>query len=382
MIGLFSVIILGVVNVGSFSEIFSRSVQGGRLFFNFYDVDIYTSNNFWVVILGTTFFWIAVSSCNQLLIQRTCCFPTIKQAKQKMYYRVVYFSIPGFIINITQCSLIGLTLYAYYYKCDPVLDGSIKRIDELVPFFIRQEFHSFPGLTGLFVVCILSASFSTLSSGFNAIAALFWEDIFAKRLPNIHPSKAVLITKIIAALAGLLCIGLAFLVKEIGTIFEAAFALSAAPIGPLFAIFSMGLFVPFVNSHGAVVGLISGQLLCFVINFGGLIFKSPSRLLLSSNENCFTKNSTFIPFSNLTNNQIPHYSPQGWNRLFHISYFIVPMIGYFTALFLGIIVSLLTGGSNVKNINPILVNSYVRKYMQKSIAQDNAVELDNLKTKY
>ncbi|RWS22244.1 sodium-coupled monocarboxylate transporter 2-like protein [Leptotrombidium deliense] len=174
------------------------------------------------------------------------------------------------MINITLYSFFGLTLYANYYKCDPILDGTIKRADEIVPLFVRQTFRSIPGLTGLFVVCILSASLSTLSSGLNAIATLVWEDIFAKKLPNIKPYKAVLITKIVAATVGVLCIGVAFIGKEIGTIFEAALSLSGSPMGPLFAVFSMGLLLPFVNQYGAIVGLISGQLICFVINIGGV----------------------------------------------------------------------------------------------------------------
>jgi hypothetical protein len=41
----------------------------------------------------------------------------------------------------------------------------------------------FPGLTGIFIACILSATLSTFSSGVNSIAAVIVEDIY-KRLSN------------------------------------------------------------------------------------------------------------------------------------------------------------------------------------------------------
>ncbi|RWS18184.1 sodium-coupled monocarboxylate transporter 2-like protein, partial [Leptotrombidium deliense] len=184
---------------------------------------------------------------------------------------VLYYSLPGLLINTTLYTLIGLILYANYYKCDPILNGKIKRTDEIVPLYISQIFRSIPGCTGLFIVCVLSAALSTLSSGFNAVATLVWEDILAKRLPNMKPNKSLKLTKIVAATVGVVCIAVAFLSKEFGSIFEAVYALAGSTTGPLFGVFSMGIFLPFVNSYGAIFGLLSGQLLCFVINVGGII---------------------------------------------------------------------------------------------------------------
>ncbi len=38
----------------------------------------------------------------------------------------------------------------------------------------------FPGLTGLFIASVLSASLSTVSSGVNSIATVFLEDIYKR----------------------------------------------------------------------------------------------------------------------------------------------------------------------------------------------------------
>ena len=44
----------------------------------------------------------------------------------------------------------------------------------------------FPGVAGLFIASILSASLSTISSGVNSMATVIIEDIY-KRLPNARP---------------------------------------------------------------------------------------------------------------------------------------------------------------------------------------------------
>lgn len=43
-----------------------------------------------------------------------------------------------------------------------------------------ETLHQFPGAPGLFVCCVFSAALSTLSSGFNALAAVTWDDVLSK----------------------------------------------------------------------------------------------------------------------------------------------------------------------------------------------------------
>lgn len=49
-----------------------------------------------------------------------------------------------------------------------------------MPYFVMETLHQFPGAPGLFVCCVFSAALSTLSSGFNALAAVTWDDILSK----------------------------------------------------------------------------------------------------------------------------------------------------------------------------------------------------------
>jgi Na+/proline symporter len=56
----------------------------------------------------------------------------------------------------------------------------------MYPLFVIEILGRFPGLTGLFISCILSATLSTFSSGVNSMATVILEDIY-KRLTIKHP---------------------------------------------------------------------------------------------------------------------------------------------------------------------------------------------------
>ena len=102
------------------------------------------------------------------------------------------------MLSLTSC--IGLILYTKYEHCDPFGAKIISKPDQvsgrtdivrknldncvfilqLYPLFVIETFKKFPGLTGLFVSAILSASLSTISSGINSIATVILEDVYKR----------------------------------------------------------------------------------------------------------------------------------------------------------------------------------------------------------
>lgn len=70
---------------------------------------------------------------------------------------------------------------------------------QLYPLFVIDTLGRFPGLTGLFIASILSASLSTVSSGVNSIATVFLEDIY-KRVAHgnlMSDKKQAMVSKIL-----------------------------------------------------------------------------------------------------------------------------------------------------------------------------------------
>jgi Na+/proline symporter len=64
---------------------------------------------------------------------------------------------------------------------------------------VIQTLGRFPGLTGLFIASILSASLSTVSSGVNSIATVFLEDIYKRIVKDdlLSDRKQAMISKLL-----------------------------------------------------------------------------------------------------------------------------------------------------------------------------------------
>ena len=265
---------------------------------------------------------------------------------------------------------VGLVLFANYSHCDPFITGRLKSVDELLPYYVTQRTQEgITGLPGLLVASVFAAAMSTLSSGFNSIAALMWEDFLKARITgwiNLPEDKEIFFIKGLAAAVGLVCMSFAFIVGEIGNMYEAAITLSGAAVGPIFGLFILGMFVPFVNKWGATVGLIVGQFFCFWIVIGSVSEKKPNNAgdpLFVSSESCpwDVPMARYIPFAFLKDNMMPKYYPEGMKKLYHVSQYMIPVIGMISALFFGIVVSLLTGANRGKPIDPRYMFSFDRQ---------------------
>ena len=113
-----------------------------------------------------------------------------------------------------------------------------------------HELRHLPGMAGLFVSCVFSASLSTMSSGFNALATVTYDDFlrhtsFMKKLPE---RKVQMISKLVACFYGLFAILMAFVVSRINSILEAAISIAGALVGPMFGLFLLGVLCPLANS--------------------------------------------------------------------------------------------------------------------------------------
>lgn len=124
-----------------------------------------------------------------------------------------------------------------------------------MPYFVMDTMGDYPGVPGLFVACVFSASLSTLSSGFNALSTVTWDDFMSGTRMGKWPGWKIKVTlKLIGIFYGILSIGMAFLVGKIGSVLEAAISLAGALFGPLFGLYLLGIMAPFAN---AVVSTLS-----------------------------------------------------------------------------------------------------------------------------
>jgi len=77
----------------------------------------------------------------------------------------------------------------------------------MYPLFVIETLGRFPGLTGLFISSILSATLSTFSSGVNSMATVILEDIY-KRLSTqgeISNEHQLIFSKLLCKLNWMFC---------------------------------------------------------------------------------------------------------------------------------------------------------------------------------
>lgn len=111
------------------------------------------------------------------MVQRYCSVKTKARSRVSIYSNMV-----GVAAILTVACICGLVLFVEYRTCDPIKVGVLRKYDELMPQYVLQRFFDYPGLAGLFVSAAYSGSLSTMSSGYNALSAVVWEDFMAPSL--------------------------------------------------------------------------------------------------------------------------------------------------------------------------------------------------------
>ncbi|XP_076678763.1 putative sodium-dependent multivitamin transporter [Andrena cerasifolii] len=256
--------ILGVAgNVldGGLSNVWSISGQGGRTaFFNF-SFDPTVRYTWWNMLFGGTFLFLSLYAVNQVQVQRLLTAKSMKASQNALLLSGPISMVLGVLTAFS-----GLVLYTIYKDCDPITSGTLSNFDEIMPYFAAQELSRFPGLTGLFISGIFSASLSTISAMLNSLAAVALEDYVkpvCKKIGMEFPTeKATLIGKVLGIVNGFICLALAFIAKSMGGLVEAAVGVSGGIGGPILGLFTLGMFVESANETGAIAGTVTALILC------------------------------------------------------------------------------------------------------------------------
>ncbi|KAK6195839.1 hypothetical protein SNE40_001184 [Patella caerulea] len=348
LLGIFSVLIKGTIDIGGPSEVFRMGKEGGRLEIWNFDPDPTIRHTFWVLTIGVTLrsFGLAVG---QAAIQRISSTPTQKKANW-----VMGVAGPLFFVTMSLATLEGLIAYAYYRKkgCDPLASGQITNPNQVMPLLVMDIFDSLPGMPGLFMASLFSASLSTLSSGLSACSAQTVEDyILPYMKPKSERTKTIL-AKLSVVGFGIISVGVSILISTVGgSLSQIGFSLMASFAGPVTGVILLAMLFPFANRKGAIVGVIVSVCFTFWIAAGSYmsptLMKTP-RLPPAPVDNCPVGNFTINPY-NYTNialqkiEDFKHYEPKGLDKLYSVSYLWLGGIAIITVFGIGSIISWCTG---------------------------------------
>ncbi|XP_045209396.2 sodium-coupled monocarboxylate transporter 1-like [Mercenaria mercenaria] len=389
MAGLIAVTAQGSKDLGGIDNVWNIAYNGGRIFFLDWSGDPTTRHSVWALLIGSFVGQLTIYAANQTMIQR---YLAIKDPRNSQ--KALYLSLPLTLILSTLVCVVGIVIYATYHSCDPYILGHVHARDQLLPFLVMDKLTFLPGLSGLFVACIFSASLSSISSGLNALAIVILEDIVKIfwEMMDIEPSPTTIarLAKLLGLLCGGVVIGVAFISQFLGqTVLQIMLSIFGMVGGPLLGLFISGLFIPWINEWGALCGLIVSAVLTFWVGVGGTVLVPLPEIKHVSADMCLNFNTTcgaqtiannLTLTENMTSSTIlttTMSTSLGINGttsmssqidddslwIYHLSYLwyalFAVLISLITGTIVTIITSILTDFNDPDNVDPTLIHRVV-----------------------
>lgn len=279
---------------GGFSEIIQTGKADHKFNLGSLAPD-FVSSSFWVVLLYGFFINLNNFGMDQNYVQRYHTATSAREANKSVWL-CVWIYVPVSLLFF----VIGTCLYTYYQQNPELLQtitlqAASERLglstnnpevvklaatlqpadygDKVMPHFMVRMIPT--GLLGLIISAILSAAMSTISSGMNASATVFTEDIY-KRYFNRSSSeknslKVLYIATVIVGLMGMLC-GIAMI--GIKSLLDVWWTLSGIFAGGMLGLFLLGLISKKTENSDALAGTLAGILVILWMTFSYLIPES------------------------------------------------------------------------------------------------------------
>ncbi len=252
----------------------------------------FTVSSFWVVLLYGFFINLNNFGMDQNYIQRYHTTSSAREASRSLWL-CVWLYIPASLLFF----VIGSCLFAYY-EVHPEWIESIKMQvaseqlgtnataaeiskamtslqpsdygDKVMPHFMVTQIP--PGVVGLIVAAILSAAMSTISSGMNASATVFSEDIY-KRYVNADLSQKQGLRLLHVATVVFGFLGLAAGIAMIGvkSILDIWWTLSGIFAAGMLGLFLLGIISRQSGNYEAITATIIGILVIVWMTFSSYI---------------------------------------------------------------------------------------------------------------
>jgi len=299
-------------NISGFSEL-----DFGDKIYHYFTTEITFVGVVSCILLGR----LAAYTSDQVAVQRFQTMASDREAR-----RAFFVSALADVVWMVVLGFVGLALYAYYLH-QPLPDGL--QNDRILPYFMAQNFPI--GLTGLVVASIIAASLSSVDAALNSTTSIIVVDFYNRiwlRRSMIGENMAVqgerqqvIASRCINAGLGILMTVFAANVESMGEIYTIANKVLGAFFGTLFGLFVLGMFTRRANGRGVIIGAMAGlSMSCF------LAFFSEWTIL----HGWFTEHLglSFVDFFS------------------HISWQWPPIVGVFTTVSVGYLVSCLLPSSH------------------------------------
>ena len=268
---------------------------------------------------------------------------------------------------IAMCIYNGLLLFATYHDCDPLTTKLAKAKDQMVPLLVLEILKDLPGLSGLFIAGVFSAALSSLSTVLNSMSAVVLEDFFKPFVKKDISERATgFILRGTVLFLGVLSVVLVYVVEKLGsTVLQLSMSVPVTCMGPLFAIFMIGLMLPWFNKKATFYAAIMAcVMMCYMVIASQLDMASgviKYDIKPMSVDGCTYNFTISLP-------TVPPPTPE--KELHHISYLYFMPFGALLTIGLSFTLSFFFGFEDPYKVDPRLLAPFVRKYFRPHVTSE------------
>ena len=286
---------------GGLQHIMDTGTSGHKFSLGSFKPD-FTISGFWVIFFYGFFINLNNFGMDQNYVQRYHAATSSRSAAGSIWLCVALY-VPASLLFF----FIGTCLFSYYSvypslldpvkmqvalekAADPALHVNLRQLadslqpadygDKVMPHFIVSRVPT--GISGLIIAAILSAAMSTISSGMNASATVFSEDIYQRYLNrNASAKQKLRILYTGTILFGLLGMTAGIAMQGAKSILDTWWELSGIFAAGMLGIFLLGVFSKRTGNHAAMISAAIGILvicwMAFRDSFTGELaaFRSP-----------------------------------------------------------------------------------------------------------
>ncbi|KAI5645491.1 sodium:solute symporter family domain-containing protein [Phthorimaea operculella] len=361
-----------------FKRMWEIANEGGRLVLYDPDPELAHHTSFFAVTLALSTNWLWKVALSQSSLQKLLAVPTIGKARI-----CLAISCAGVILMKLLSCFLGLTLYAYFAGCDPLLTGQIRKHEQLVPHFLNNLAAMFPGICGIFIISIFSATTGCIASLINSIAGVLFEEFIRPWMPQCTSELACCrIMKGLCIAVGLYCAGVVWAANELDRLQHVASGVTGVTAGTLLGLFTLGIVFSRANCSGALSGCLLSLLLCGWLLIGAEHSLATGALTFQgkplSTSGCGKANFTLLAYAPkivtpIVMSQLPKKPLQS---LFKISFTYCPFAGALSVLLIGIPMSYLTGKSRADSMNPDVFCPLTQSILNKSFMRSPTMSIE------
>jgi len=258
--GLIVGLIFIALEIGDVGYIFETAYADSKLTlvdFRFSFTEVVT----WSLFIGSFALTLVPYTTDQAVVQRYMTTSSMEESKKSIWLNGL-IAIPSGLLIFTM----GTFLYVYFKEHPEFLTIGMQN-DSVFPLFITN--HLPPGVSGLVIAGIFSASMSSLDSSMHSISTVVTVDFYKRFSRTYTDIKGLFVAKWTTVIVGVFgtmiaCLMAAFPVKSLFFLFQEVIGLFGSAIA---GIFILGIFIKTANWKGAIIGSILSVIVLVFIKY-------------------------------------------------------------------------------------------------------------------